>query len=115
MGKDKVCEVLFQSGDKVFDCVVADSFFTKLTGIMFQKKFSYKALLFRDCYWMHSFFCFVIFHIVFLDENFNVIETFYNVKPNKILPPVWGAKYVIEFFDESYKFNKGDKLKVNFN
>lgn len=114
MKKDSNCKVFLSSGEMVFDCTVADSFLTKLQGIMFKKNFSYRALLFKDCFWMHSFFCFVNFHIVFLDKNFNVIETFYNVKPNKILPPIWDAKFVIEFFDSSIIFKKGEQLKLEW-
>lgn len=106
------CKVMLITGEQIFNCRVADDFFTKLAGIMFQKKFSYEALLFKDAFWMHSFFCFVNFHIVFLDENFNVLEKFYNIKSNKILKPVWGAKYVIEFFDDNVKFEKGQKLLI---
>ncbi len=106
------CKVMLTDGSEIFSCSVADSFFLKLQGIMFQRHFPYKALLFRDSFWMHSFFCFVEFNIVFLDENFNVIQVFYKVKPNKILPPVWGAKYVIEYFDNSVSFEIGQKLVV---
>lgn len=113
MGKDFNCKVMLTSGEVIFEAAVADSFFTKLSGIMFRRKFPYRALVFRDSFWMHSFFCFVNFHIVFLDKNFNVIRTFYNVKPNKILPPVWGAKYVIEFFEDNIIFNEGDKLLLD--
>lgn len=112
MFKDSNCKVILSSGELIFDCTVADSFFTKLSGIMFRRSYPYRAILFKDSFWMHSFFCFLNFHIVFLDKNFNVIEYFYNVKPNKILKPVWSAKYVIEFFDSSVKFKKGQKLIV---
>ena len=110
MGKDFNCKVFLSDGKYIFDAKVANSFFSKLKGIMFQRHFPYSALLFTDCYWMHSFFCFVNFHIVFLDKNFNVIQTFYNVKPNKILAPVFNSKYVIEFFDDNVKFNIGEKV-----
>lgn len=110
MGKDFNCKVSLSNGKRLFDAKVANSFFSKLIGIMFQRQFPYSALVFTDCYWMHSFFCFVNFHIVFLDKNFNVIQTFYDVKPNKILPPVLNSKYVIEFFDGNVKFNVDDKV-----
>ncbi len=110
MGKDFNCKVSLSDGSFIFNAKVANSFFSKLKGIMFQREFPYSALLFTDCYWMHSFFCLVNFHIVFLDKNFNVIQTFYNVKPNKILPPVFNSKYVIEFFDDNVKFKIGEKV-----
>lgn len=106
------CKVLRDNKDMIFECAIADSFFTKLLGLMFKRSFPYKALLFRDCYWMHSFCCLVNFHIVFLDENFNVLKTFYDVKPNKILPPIFKSRYVIEFFDSSIKFKTGEKIIV---
>ena len=112
MFNDSNCKVMLSDGSLVFNCTVADSFFTKLIGLMFKRDFSYNALLFRDCFWMHSYFCLVNFNIVFLDKNFNVINSFYNVPPNRILKPVWGAKYVIEFFDNNIKFEKGQKLLV---
>ena len=110
--RDSNCKVMLTNGDIVFDCRIADTFFTKLAGIMFQRHFPYQALLFRDSFWMHSFFCFVDFNIVFLDKNFNVLDIFYNVPPNKILKPVWNAKFVIEYFDNSIKFEKGQKLLI---
>ena len=112
MFKDSNCKVMLTNGEIIFDCMVADSFFTKLQGIMLKRHFPYSALLFKDCFWMHSFFCFVNFNIVFLDKNFNVLDTFYNVPPNRILKPVWGAKYVVEYFDSNIKFKKGQKLMV---
>lgn len=114
MGRDSVCKVMLTSGEVLFEAVVADSFFTKLSGMMFKRRIPYPALLFKDSFWMHSFFCFVRFHIVFLDENFNVLRTFYNVEGNKILPPVWGAKYVIEFFNDDIKFDNIEKLRIEF-
>ncbi len=110
MSSDSNCKVMLTSGETIFNCTVADTFLTKLAGIMFRRHLPYEALLFKDSFWMHSFFCFVRFNIVFLDKNFNVVCVFYDVKPNKILPPVWRAKYVIEFFDNSIKFNQGEKL-----
>ncbi|MCD8024142.1 MAG: DUF192 domain-containing protein [Candidatus Gastranaerophilales bacterium] len=114
MSGNTFCKVILSSDKPVLNCTVAKTFLTKLTGIMFRRQIPYSALLFTDSFWMHSFFCFVNFHIVFLDKNFNVISVFYDVKPNKILPPVWGSKYVIEFFDKSIIFNIGDKLKLEF-
>ena len=110
--RDKNCKVMLSNGDYVFDCVIADSFFTKLQGIMFKRHIPYTALLFKDAFWMHSFFCLVEFNIVFLDKNFNVLENFFNIKPNKILKPVWNAKYVVEYFDNNIKFEKGQKLLI---
>ncbi len=110
--KDLNCKVMLTTGELIFNCSVADSFFSKLKGIMFQRRFPYQALLFKDAFWFHSFFCLVSFHIVFLDENFNVLEKFYNISPNKILRPVFGAKYAIEFFDENVKFEIGQKLLI---
>ena len=112
MGKDFNCKVFLSSGDVILDARVANSFFSKLIGIMFQRHFPYSALVFTNCYWMHSFFCFVSFHIVFLDKNFNVIKTFYDVKPNKILSPILNSKYVIEFFDSNIKFKEGDRVII---
>ncbi len=115
MYKESFCKVLLSSGAEIFKAKVADNFFLKLKGIMFKKNFTYSALIFKDSNWMHSFFCFVNFHIVFLDKNFNVLRVFYDVKPNRILPPVWKAKYAIEYFDDSIKFEINQKLKVEFN
>ena len=95
-------------GDKtLFDADLADSFASKLLGIMFRgtvlrAKFS-RPLLFvfsresRRENSIHSFFCFEKFDAVFLDSKKEITETIPSIRPwNPLIVPKAPCKYLIE-------------------
>lgn len=108
----KYCKVLL-NGELLFEKVrVMETFFERLTGLMFQKDYSLKPLLFKDSVWIHSFFCFIPFNALFIGKNGKILNHFSNVKKNRILPPVFGAKFTIEYLGAPRNFNEDDKIDI---
>lgn len=108
----KYCKVLL-NGEVLFDKVcVMETFFERLKGLMFEKDTSLKPLLFKDSACIHSFFCFIPFNVLFIGKNGKILNHFSNVKKNKILPPVFGAKYTIEYLGKAKTFIENDKIEI---
>lgn len=78
------------------DVFVAETFFERLKGLMFIKKEKSFNLLLKDCNSVHT--CFMKFNldIFCLDKNFNVIKTYKNIKPFRIIPPISNCKHILE-------------------
>lgn len=72
-----------------------NSFFKKLIGFMFQKKKKY-AIYFKNCNNIHTFFCLFPLDIYLLDNNNNILYTYRNIGPNKIIGPKKNVKHVLE-------------------
>ena len=70
-----------------------------------------KILCFPRCNSIHTFFMFQNIDIVMADKNNNVLYTYYNVKPWKVILPKKGVYYTYEFPVNTIKINVGDKIK----
>ncbi|MGH1468854.1 MAG: DUF192 domain-containing protein [Bdellovibrionales bacterium] len=98
------------------DLLIADSFYTRLMGLMGKASFSNeKAMLFKGHPSIHT--CFMRFPIdvVFLDKNMVVTDVIENLKPWRFTSPFrFQSKYCIEFSSNkiSNKVSKGDLLDV---
>ena len=88
----------------------ADTFFKRLTGLMFKKNIDY-GLLFILKYGSSIHTCFMRFaiDIYFLDENKIVFDKV-TLKPWKYYKTSKKAKYIFEVKENSIKLNIGDKL-----
>ncbi len=91
---------VFKNNNIIFkNAKFARSFSEKLAGLMFQNKpQEFDALIFENAFWIHSYFVFFKFSAAYLDENFKVIKTDENIKPFCFLKPVFGSKYVVEYW-----------------
>lgn len=108
----RFCKVLL-NGEVLFaKARIMNSFFERLSGLMFKKDISCDALVFKDCGSIHSFFCFVIFNALFIGRDGKILNHFTNIKQNKILPPVFKTKYLIEYLNEPLKFSDNDIIEV---
>ena len=76
--------------------LIADTFFARFKGYMFQKKPRYKAILIKPCNSIHTFFMKFDLDVLFIDENMKVIKKLEALKPNKMIMPIKEAKYVLE-------------------
>lgn len=93
---------------------VQDSFLKRFLGLMFQiKPKEQKILIFKNAFWIHSFFCFFRFDAVFLNDDFKVIAYKNNIPPFLILKPVFGAKYVLEIVNMCLDVRIGDKIVID--
>lgn len=82
----------------------ADSFFKKLKGLMFLKKFDY--ILKISCNGVHTFFMRVNIDIVLTDKNNKILYIYRDVKPNRIIIPKKKVTFTYEmpqFYSDNYK------------
>lgn len=108
----RFCKVLL-NGEVLFKKArMMDGFFERLVGLMFKKDLSYDALVFKNCASIHSFFCIVIFNVLFIGKDGKILSHFAKISKNKILPPVFGAKYTIEYLNEPLKISENDIIEV---
>ncbi len=108
----KFCKVLL-NGEVLFPKArMMNSFFERLSGLMFKKELSEDALVFKDCGFIHSFFCFLDFNALFIGKDGKILNHFTNIFRNKILPPVLNTKFLIEYTTSPLKLSKDDIIEV---
>lgn len=96
--------------------LVADTFFTKLKGIMFSKDMSpYDGLIIGPhCNSIHTFFCFFPIDVMFLNKKEEVVKIIRNLHPWRMTRMYFRASHVLEMvagtLPETIK--EGDKLEV---
>lgn len=104
----KICyedKVLFEN------VAVAKSFFDKLFGLMFQKR--KRELIILNGVWLHTFFMRFKIDVIYIGKEFKILRLDKNISPFKILKPVWGAKYALEFESRPLNLKKGDKILLD--
>lgn len=98
------------------NCFVANTFFSRLKGLQFQKEFNEKDGLFlKKCSMVHTFFMFMRIDVIFLDKDYNIIHLKQGMKPWKISRYYPTARYILELPHKTIKKTKtkmNDKLKV---
>jgi len=78
----------------------------------FNKKKSYnKALLLKNTNAIHTFGMKMDIDVLYLDKCYGLIDHIVNIKPNKILMPIKGAKHVIEI-DSKILITKSDYINA---
>lgn len=74
------CKVLL-NGNVLFERArLMDSFFERLSGLMFKKEISCDAFVFKHCACIHSFFCVIPFNALFIGKNGKILNHFSNIK-----------------------------------
>lgn len=74
---------------------IAKSFKDRLIGLMFKKNINY-GLLFKHCKSIHTFFMLEEIDVVATDNDDNIIRTYKNVKPWKVIIAPSGTKMIYE-------------------
>jgi uncharacterized membrane protein (UPF0127 family) len=82
--------------ENIKDLYIADSFFKRFMGYMFQKEPKYEAILIKPCNSIHTFFMRFNIDVFFVDEHMQVIKIVKNLSPGKVIFPVKGACAVVE-------------------
>lgn len=104
-----------ETNEKIAKVKIADTFFSRLKGLMLKKNTDYPLLFkmrkIRKNRWessIHS--CFMRFELklVFIDKNNTVFEMA-DLKPWRYYVPKKGAKYIIEFSKDDFD---EDRLKI---
>ncbi len=108
----RFCKVLL-NGKVLFEKArLMNSFLERLQGLMFKREIGCNALVFKDCASIHSFFCVIPFNVLFIGTNGKILNHFTNIIPNKIQPPVFGAKYTVEYLGEPVFIKEDDIIKI---
>ena len=92
----KICTAETQSGFSVSRIEIADSYFTRLRGLMFRKTLGKdEGLLLRKCSSIHC--CFMNFPIdvVYLNDRMDVLKV-ETVRPWRVGSIVRGARHIME-------------------
>lgn len=95
---------------------VADTFWTRGKGLLGREALpNSEALWIHHCNSIHTFFMKFSIDCVFVDKNLKVKALYQDVRPWRLVPPVWGAASVIEMSSGSIsrlKVSVGDQLYV---
>ncbi len=99
---------------------VADSFWTRFRGLMFRRKFREgDAMLFEFSetkkFSIHTFFVFFSIDLIYLDDDFTVLEIEKNLPPFRFYTPDKEAKYLIELpagVIEKKEIMEGHELQI---
>lgn len=99
------------------DIRLADSFFFRLKGLMFDKEIKGDGLLIRPCRSIHTFFMNFPIDAVFLDADGKVIKILRKLKAWRITPFYFKARQVLELPDGglSPSIKEGDYLIICLN
>ena len=87
------------------------NFFNRFIGFMFKKNINY-GLCFPKCNSIHTFFMKERIDVIMTDKNYNILHTFKNVKPNKIILPKKNVYYTFELPINNFNFKVNEKIKV---
>ncbi|MGE5085504.1 MAG: DUF192 domain-containing protein [Bacillota bacterium] len=95
---------------------VAKSFTSRGKGLLGRSSLAEdRALWIHHCNSIHTFFMKFAIDCVFVDKNLKVKAVFQDVKPWRLILPVWGASSVIEMasgMSSKLKISVGDQLNV---
>ena len=96
--------------------VVADTFFSRLVGLLNRKSFNPgEALIIRRCRSIHMFFMGFAIDVVFVDRNNRVVGFVEGIKPFCLSPIFFRASYAIELPEGTVKTSKttaGDQIQL---
>ena len=90
---------------------VCNNIFNRFMGFMFKKKINY-GLCFPKCNSIHTFFMFESIDVIMTDKDYNILYTYKNLKPNKIILPKKNVYYTFELPTNKFNFNINEKVKV---
>ena len=98
------------------DVELAVSFFERAKGLLGRKSLSPgQGLWIKPCNNIHTFFMKFTIDCVFLNKSNKIEKVFSQVKPFRVIGPVWKAYSVIEFSDgfiQKWDLKPGDQLHV---
>ena len=98
-------------GEKI---IVAKNIFSRLKGLMFERKMKGDGLLLDPCYSIHTFFMKFSIDAVFLDKEGKVVKILRDLKPWRMSWYYPGAKQVLELKagDLPSTIKEGDMLEL---
>lgn len=98
------------------DLEVARTFWSRGKGLLGRKNLpESRALWIPRCNSIHTYFMKFAIDCVFIDKNLKVKAVYQDVRPGRLIFPVWGASSVIEMasgMTSKLNINVGDQLHV---
>ena len=95
---------------------LANSFFTRLRGLMFRRRLSPdEALWLRPCNGVHTFWMLFAIDVIFLDRELRIVRLVENMRPFRVTRPHRAARSVIELPAHTIsraRLKVGDRLHV---
>ena len=94
---------------------VANSFATRVVGLIGTKQLDQEGLYIPGCYWIHTFFMSIPIDVVYVDRQGGIRKIDHRLKPWRLGKPVWSATDVVELpagFAELKALKIGDTLHV---
>ena len=97
--------------EKYCNIKVCNTFFSRLKGLTFKKEIN-EIICIPKCSSIHTFFMKSNIDVIMTDKNYNILYTYKNLKPNKLLLPKKNVYYTFEFKSNSTNFKIYDKLCI---
>lgn len=94
---------------------VANSFATRVVGLIGTKQLDQEGLFIPRCNWIHTFFMSIPIDVVYVDRHGGIRKIDHRLKPWRLGTPVWSATDVVELpagFAELKALKIGDTLHV---
>lgn len=85
------------------DVYIADTFFKRFLGYMFQKQPEHEAILIKPCNSIHSYFMKFSIDVLFINNNNEIIKKVDGLKPGKVIFKIEGATMVLEAKEGTFK------------
>lgn len=99
------------------DAEIADSFQTRLMGLMFKNSFGDRdAIWFKPSNSIHTFFCRFPIDVIFTDSNNKIVRMYKSLKPWRMTPIIFSARRVIELPSGviHQDISLGDELELTY-
>ena len=107
---------LFKGRSLPIQIKLADTFISRLKGLMFRRKpLDKEGLWIKPCNSIHMCFMFFPIDVVFLDKDKRVVRMVEELKPWRLIPPVAHSKSVLELpagAIKQYQLKKGERLDL---
>ena len=80
------------------DVFIAKTFFSRAKGLLGRKTFlSNQVLILDPGNSVHTFFMQFAIDLIFVDQDYRIIQIVHNLRPNRLTPIYWRSNKVIEF------------------
>jgi len=110
------CQIIINNKIIIDNIIIADTFYERFKGLMFNKQDYKPGLFIKNCKSVHTCFMNYDIDVICLDENFNVIKIFFGLKPFKFIYPVKNAVHILELAsNNNAEIKIGDNIKIKQN
>ncbi len=98
------------------NAVLADTFLSRARGLMFRKDMNdFDGMIIKPCNSIHTFGMRFSIDVVFMNNKYEVVKVFENLKPYRMTRPYFSATQVLELKAGTLngRLTKGDLLEVS--